>query len=571
VIRKRQILSLNSVLLGAIVILIGLPVVTVLAHLFIPSSGVWGHLAATVLPGYVANSLWLMAGVGLGTLLVGSATAWLIVMTDFPGRRLLEWLLILPLAAPAYVIAYAYTDVLQVSGPVQTLLRDVTGWTAQEYAFPPIRSLGGAVFVFVFALYPYVYLAARAAFLQQCEAAVEAARTLGCTAWTSVRRIALPMARPALAAGVTLALMETLADFGAVSYFGVQTFTTGIYRTWFSFGDRVAAAQLASLLLAFIAVLLLVERRSRRGARYDHGRAQMRNPAVTRLVGVRAVLAQATCTLPVLFGFLAPAGILLSLVLELDGGGASRGYAGLIGNSVTLAGITAVLAVLLALAIVYALRLGGGPAVRAAARLASMGYAIPGSIIAVGVLIPFAAVDTALDRVMRESFGVSTGLLLSGGIAAMVFAYLVRFLAVSQQTLQAGMDKITPSMEAAAATLGASRIRILARVHAPMLRGSLLTAFLLVFVEVMKELPATLIMRPFNFDTLAVRAHNLATDERLAEAALPALTIVLVGLVPVYILSRLIAASRPGVRAAPDPMPPAPAPDRPSAQPAAQA
>lgn len=544
-----------------IVILIGVPVVTVLAHLFIPSSGVWPHLAATVLPGYVANSLWLMIGVGLGTLLVGTATAWLIVMTEFPGRKLLEWLLILPLAAPAYVIAYAYTDFLQVSGPVQSLLRDLTGWTAQDYGFPPIRSLGGAIFVFIFALYPYVYLTARAAFLQQCESAVEAARTLGCTNWSAFRRVALPMARPALAAGVTLALMETLADFGAVSYFGVQTFTTGIYRTWFSFGDRVAAAQLASLLLAFIAVLLLIERRSRRGARYDQGRAQMRASAVTRLVGLRAMLAQAVCALPVLFGFLLPTGILLALLLTHEGG-LSRGYGALIGNTVTLAAITAVLAVGLALAIVYALRLGGGLAVQATARLAALGYAIPGSIIAVGVLIPFAAFDSAMDNVMRETFGVSTGLLLSGGIAAMVFAYLVRFLAVSQQTLQAGMDRITPSMEAAAATLGASRLRILARVHAPMLRGSLLTAALLVFVEVMKELPATLIMRPFNFDTLAVRAHNLAADERLAEAALPALTIVLVGLVPVYILSRLIAASRPTVK---------PAPDRPAGRTAAEA
>lgn len=543
---RRFKVSPDNALALLVAVLIGLPVAMVVVHLFLPSEGTWTHLADTVLADYIANSVWLILGVGAGTFLVGTGAAWLVAMNEFPGRRVFEWALILPLAVPAYVLAYAYTDFLQVSGPVQGLLRDVTGWGVRDYWFPQIRSLEGAVLVFVFALYPYVYLAARAAFLQQCECVIEAGRTLGCTPWRAFRRIALPMARPALAAGVALALMETLADFGAVAHFGVATFTTGIYRTWFSFGDPVAAAQLASVLLGFIALLLFVERASRRGAKYFDTSRRVRPLGEQRLTGWRAWTATAACALPLLLGFVIPAAILLALALGKGAGQLDSDYLGIIANTVTLAGLTAAIAVALALMLSYALRAGADRPTQAAARLAGLGYAIPGSIIAVGVLIPFAAFDNALDALLRETLGVSTGLLLTGSVAALVFAYLVRFLAVAQQTTRAGLERITPSMDAAAASLGAGRWRILKRVHTPMLKGSLLTAFLLVFVEVMKELPATLIMRPFNYDTLAVTAYNLAADERLAEAATPALTIVAVGLIPVIVLSRLIGRSRPG-------------------------
>jgi len=540
--------SADSLLLFLVAGLIGLPVLTVAAHVFLPSQGSWAHLATTVLPGYAMNSFWLLLGVGTGTLLVGAGTAWLVTMHDFPGRRLFEWALILPLAVPAYVLAYAYTDFLDVAGPVQSLLRAMTDWRASDYAFPPIRSLGGAIATFILALYPYVYLAARAAFLQQGAAAVEAGRTLGCTPQQAFLRVALPIARPALAAGVALALMETLADFGAVSYFGVQTFTTGIYRSWFSMGDRVAAAQLASVLLAVIALLLFAERTSRRRARFFETSRRSRPLGTYRLSGGRARLATFACALPLLLGFLLPTGILLNLAV--DGGVAAIGarYPEMVRNSLTLAALTAGLAVAIALALSYGVRVGRSAVGRLAVRLASLGYAIPGSIIAVGVLIPLTSLDNALDSVMREGFGVSTGLLLTGSITALVFAYLVRFLALAQQTVGAGLERITPSMDAAAATLGAGPRKALLAVHLPMLQGSLLTALLLVFVEVMKELPATMIMRPFDYATLAVEAHNLASDERLAEAAAPALTIVAVGLLPVYLLSRLIGSSRPGVR-----------------------
>ncbi len=543
-----QIFSLNTALLAGVLLIVGLPIVTVLAHLFMHGDGSFVHLAQTVLPRYVLNSIWLILGVGFGTFLVGTGAAWLVTMNSFPGRALFEWALILPLAVPAYVLAYAYTDFLQVSGPVQTLIRSLSGLGPRDYYFPEIRSLGGAILVFVLALYPYVYLAARAAFLAQCECVVEASRTLGCSPISAFYRVAMPMARPALAAGVALALMETLADFGAVSYFGVQTFTTGIYRTWFSFGDRVAAAQLASVLLGFVALLMLLERLSRHKARYHDTSRRVRPLGIQRLIGWRGWLVAGACFLPLFLGFILPALILGQLALK--GGDAQFGarYLALVENSVGLSAITAFLAVILAVFISYAVRMGATSITRLTARIAGLGYAIPGSIIAVGVLIPLAWLDNRFDFLMRTYFDYSTGLLLTGSIIALVFAYLVRFLALAQQTVGAGLTKITPSMDAASSTLGVGRFQTLLRVHGPLLKGPLFTAFLLVFVEVMKELPATMIMRPFNFDTLAVQAHNLAADERLAEAATPALTIVIVGLIPVYILSRFIGESRPGPR-----------------------
>lgn len=543
---QQRFSSLN-ILAAVFAGLVAMPVVGVLLNIGSETTEIWSHLAATVLPRYVQNSLILMAGVALATLIMGTGTAWLVVMCRFPGRGVAEWALILPFAVPAYVMAYAYTDFLQVTGPVQTLLRDLTGSPVRGYWFPEIRSLGGAMFLFSFAFYPYVYLTARAAFVAQSESVMGAARSLGASPYQAFRRVALPLARPALAAGVALALMETLADFGAVSHFAVQTFTTGIYRAWFSMGDRVAASQLAAILLVFVLVLLTAERAARRQARYH--RTSGRDTAQENFVltGWRGIAASAACFLPVVLGFALPAAILIDLWLETGLSIPLARYSELIANTMVLAVTAGVLAVVLAVLLGYVAR-GGGRPERAAVLIAGTGYAIPGSIIAVGVLIPLTAVDNALDGWLRSSFGVSTGLLLTGSIAALIFGYLVRFLAVALQTVEAGLAKITPSMDAASASLGKSRLETLLLVHAPLLRGSLLAAFLLVMVDVMKELPATLIMRPFNYDTLAVQAYNFASDERLAEAALPSLTIVLAGLVPVIVLSRLIARSRPGTR-----------------------
>ncbi len=530
----------------AIAGLLAIPVLSVLVNVFAPGPSAWRHLADTVLGSYVANTLWLVLGVGFGVIIGGVGTAWLVTMCRFPGRRVFEWVLILPLAVPAYVMAYTYTDLLQFTGPVQTLLRELTGWGAREYWFPEIRSLGGAIVMLTMVLYPYVYLLARGAFLEQSACALEVSRTLGCGPWGSFFRVALPLARPAIVGGASLALMETVADFGTVSFFGVQTFTTGIVRTWFSLGDRVAAAQLSAALLGVVLAVLLAERWSRGRARYYHTSGRYRHLSRHTLSGWRAGLAFGFCLLPVVLGFLLPGAILLDMSIETGDAQFGPRFLRLAFNSFTLAAVTAVLAVLVAVIMAYGVRLDPGRITVAANRVAAMGYAVPGTVIAVGVLIPFAIFDNALDGWMRARFGLSTGLLLTGTIAALVFAYLVRFLAISLNTVEASLGKIKPTMDDAARSLGAGAGGTLLRVHAPIMWGSLLTAGLLVFVDVMKELPATLIMRPFNFDTLAVQAYNLASDERLTEASTASLAIVAVGVLPLILLSRTIAHARPG-------------------------
>ncbi len=530
----------------AIALLIASPIAAVAIQGIGAEMGGWQQLWDTVLPRYLTNSFWLVIGVGLGVTVIGTGTAWLVTMCRFPGRRIFEWALILPLAVPAYVIAYAYTDFLQHSGPVQSLLRDVTGWGPRDYWFPNIRSLPGAISMFTLVLYPYVYLLARAAFMQQSACVIEVARTLGASPFTAFWRVALPLARPAIAGGAALALMETLADFGAVSHFSVQTFTTGIYRAWFSFGDRPLAAQLALTLLMIVILLITLERIARGRAEYNLSSERYRPLPVFELTGNKAAAALAACFLPIAIGFLLPGAILAEMALTDGHNLFSNRYLSLTLNSVTLAGIAAVLAVILATGLLYAQRLGPGAISHLAVRMGGLGYAVPGSIIAVGILVPLALFDNALDGWMRASFGISTGLLLTGSIAALTFAYLVRFLAIAMQSVDASLHKITPNMEAAARSLGAGRWRTLAHVHLPLLRGGLATAGLIVFVEVMKELPATLLMRPFNFDTLAVQAYRLASDERLTEASTAALVIVAVAMVPVILLSRNIAHSRPG-------------------------
>jgi iron(III) transport system permease protein len=529
----------------ALACLIALPVLVVLANVFTPSYGTWSHLASTVLPEYVSNSLLLMAGVAFGVIVGGVSTAWLTVMCRFPGQRVFEWALLLPMAVPAYVMAYAYTDFLQFAGPVQAALRELTGWGPREYWFPDVRSLGGAVVMLSLVLYPYVYLLARSAFLEQSDSMLEVARVCGYGTWGTFLRVALPLARPAIVAGTALALMEALADFGTVSYFGVQTFTTGIFRAWFSLADPVAAAQLASVLLAFVFLLLMIERitRARAGFHNTSHRKRLRN--VYRLRGVSAALAVAFCVTPLIFGFLLPSAILLELALEAGDNQFGARYLQLTFNTVSLAAITAFLAVGFALIVGYARRSTRSASVIVAARIAGLGYAVPGAVIAVGVLIPVTRLDHVLASAINALTGASPGLLLTGSIAALVYAYLVRFFAVSLQAVEAGLTKITPSMDSAARSLGCAPGTTLARVHAPLLWRSALSAALLVLVDVMKELPATFVMRPFNFDTLAVQAYQLASDERLSEAATPALTIVAVGLVPLIVLSRMMLRKEP--------------------------
>jgi iron(III) transport system permease protein len=535
--RGPGVLSTLAVLLA---LLLAVPVLVVVFNIFAAGEGTWGHLAATVLPEYIVNSLGLMLGVAYGVISIGVTAAWLTTMCRFPGRRLLEWALLLPLAVPAYVMAYAYTDFLQFTGPVQTALREWTGWGPQDYWFPDIRSLGGAVAMLSLVLYPYVYLLSRAAFLEQSESMLEAARISGYGPWRAFFRVALPLARPGIVAGAALALMETLADFGTVAYFGVQTFTTGIYRAWFSLGDHVAAAQLSAALLGFVFAVLVIERVTRGRAGFYNVAPRRRLNYPYQLRGFKALIAFVACAIPLVLGFFLPAGILLNLALTSGDAQFGARYVELTRNTVTLAALTAALAVVLAFLVGYAARASANPLVRAANRIAGLGYTVPGVVIAVGVLIPVTRLDHALSAAIEALTGVQTGLILTGGIAALVYAYLVRFFAVSLQTVEAGLTKVTTSMDCAARSLGLGPAATLARVHAPLLWRSALIASLLVFVDVMKELPATFVMRPFNFDTLAVQAFNLASDERLAEASTAALTIVAAGLVPIIVLSRLM-------------------------------
>jgi iron(III) transport system permease protein len=528
--------------------LISLPVLVVVAHVWVDTGAVWSHLADTVLSRYIWNSIGLMLGVGAGVLLLGVSTAWIVTICRFPGARVFEWALLLPLAVPAYVIAYTYTGLLDYAGPVQEVLRAVFGWQSRrDYWFPEIRSLGGAIVMMSLVLYPYVYMMARAAFLEQSVCAMEASRVLGCGRWRSFTRVALPMARPAIVAGTALALMESLNDFGTVDYFAVDTFTTGIYRTWFGLGEPAAAAQLGAVLMLFIFALVLMERWSRGRAGYQHMSTRLRALPRIELTGWKKLGAMLVCALPLALGFLVPVFVLAGWAVETWSDVMSGGrFLDRALNSFILAGVAAVLAALVGILLAYGQRMRKSRLTLAAARVASLGYAVPGSVIAVGVLVPLTAFDNTLDGWMKAVFGFGTGLLLTGSIAALIYAYLVRFLAVSFNAIEASLGKVTHNLEGASRTLGHGAWATLRRVHLPMIRGSILTAALLVFVDVMKELPATLIMRPFNFDTLAVRTYELASDERLREAAPAALAIVLVGIVPVILLSVAIARSRPG-------------------------
>ena len=537
----------------ALAVLAAMPIAAVLVLGLSPGHGdVWGHLAATVLPGFVANTLALVVLVGAGVAFGGTVTAWLVTNRRFPGDHFFEWALLLPLAMPAYVMAYAYTDWLDYAGPVQTLLRRVSGWARGDYWFPDVRSLPGAAAMFIAVLYPYVYLLARTAFLERPASLIEAARTMGLDARRAFWRVDLPLARPAVAGGIALALMETLADYGTVAYFALDTFTTGIYRAWFSLGDRVAAAQLSAALLAFVIGAVLLERWSRGATRVAAGSRQRSHkvPPQPALAGWRGWLATLICAAPIVIGFALPLALLGRLALSEPGLPGAARFAELAWNSFRVAGLTAMLAVIFAIVVAYAVRLAPGALTRGTSRLLGLGYAVPGSVLAVGVLLPVGAADVWLARFLHEHFGVPPGLILTGTIAALIYAYLVRHFAVAWNGIEPGFARITPSMDAAARGLGAGTLGTLTRVHAPLLSRTAAAAALLVFVDVMKELPATLVLRPFNFDTLATQTYTLAKDERLAEAALPSLAIVAVGILPLLILARAVRRGMTGHRAA---------------------
>ena len=536
--------SIGTVLIAAAV---AMPIIAVIFIGPTPGDDIWSHLASTVLPLYISTTLQLMIGVGAGTLVIGVGTAWLVSTCRFPGQRIFEWALLLPMAMPAYVVAYVYTDILEYAGPVQGLLRDLFGWTLRrEYWFPEIRSLGGAASMMTLVLYPYVYLLSRAAFLEQSVCVLEASRVLGRGPWRSFFSVALPLARPAIVIGVSLVLMETLNDFGTVDFFAVSTFTLGIYDVWLNMNNVAGAAQLAGLLLFFVMFLVLTERFARRKQRFHHTTTKIKALPGYELRGWARRGATIGCAVPVVFGFLLPAMVLAGYAVIHFEAAANWQVYRYAANSVLLSGLTAVLALSAGIFMAYGVRLRNEWAIKVLARFASLGYAVPGSVLAVGVLVSLGALDNGIDGFMRQNFGISTGLLFSGTIAAVTFGYLVRFLALSLGSVEASLAKVTPSMDGAARSLGHGPFSTLRRIHIPLIRGGALTAAILVFVDCMKELPMTVILRPFNFHTLATYVHQYASDEQLGEASLAALAIVGFGILPVIVLSFAITRSRPG-------------------------
>jgi iron(III) transport system permease protein len=516
------------------------PIGLVFVSVFFPQIEIWQHLYSTVLIDYIVNSLALAFGVGVLVIIIGTALAWCIARYEFTGRKQLQWLILLPMAMPAYIIAYTYTGFLDFAGPVQTLLRETFGWQYGDYYFPDIRTLSGAIIMLSLVLYPYVYMLAKTAFSEQPASLEEASRSLGVSASKHLFKVVLPLARPAILMGAALAMMEAFADYGTVQYFGLSTFTTGIFRTWFGLGNGIAAAQLAAMLTSFVVLLLVIEYLSRRKIRYYFQGQKPQQINRQKLTGSSAFWVPFICVIPVLFGFILPVIQLFNWASKTYSKQLNSEFWLLLWNSFYLAAIAAITAVTLALLFAYGKRLNPSKTIRFFVGVVSLGYAVPGTVIAIGAMISLSWIDIKINMLTEGWFDVSVGLVLSGSLFALVLVYSSRFLAVAMHNIDTGLARVKPSMDDAARSLGHKPLQILRTIHVPLMKTSVLSALLLVFVDVLKELPATLILRPFNFNTLAVKAFELASDERLMDAALPALAIVSVGILPVILLTMLM-------------------------------
>jgi len=528
--------SIGAVLIAGIVVAPMLAVFWIALH---PAENIWPRLLSSVLPRYLGNTLLLMAGVGVVTAAVGTGAAWLVVMFRFPGRGWLDYALLFPMAIPAYIGAYALVDFLDYAGPLQVALRGVTGWAGpRDYWFPEVRSAGFAIVVLSAALYPYVYLLARAAFREQSGCSYEVARALGSGPVGLFARVGLPLARPAIAAGVALALMETVADFGTVQHFGIQTLTTGVFSTWLDGNNAGGAAQIAGVILALILILVLVERFSRSNARFHALSRAQRPVSPVRLTGLRGAVACGLCLVPFGVGFVLPVGVMLWHAARKPEVWLEPGLGQAALNTLLVGGGAAVLTVGAALFLVYGVRLAGRGMARLVLPVTTLGYAAPGAVLAVGILIPLAAVDHRLADGVLAISGWDPGLMLTGTVAALVLAYAVRFFGIAQGAVDAAFGRVSPSLPMAARSLGRTARGALGAVYLPMMRGSVATALLVVFVDCVKELPATLLLRPFNFNTLSTRLYELVSLERLGEAAPAALLVIAVGLAAVALLAR---------------------------------
>ncbi|MGB8623670.1 MAG: iron ABC transporter permease [Paracoccaceae bacterium] len=528
--------SIGAALIAALVLM---PIASVIWLAFNPVANVWPHLIATTLPRYLSNTVLLMGTVALLSAAIGSGAAWLVTMYRFPGGRWLEWLLLLPLAIPAYVGAYALVDFLEYAGPVQSGLRGIFGWSsAQDYWFPEIRSRGAAVLVLSAALYPYVYLLTRAAFREQSGGVYEVARALGTGPVGRFLRVGLPLARPAIATGAAIVMMETVNDYGVVQFFAVQTLTTGIFSTWLEGGNAGGAAQIATVILGLILALMALEKISRRKMRFFNTTRHSRPVTPIRLDGWRAWAATTLCAIPFAFGFVLPVGVILSHALNSTDAWLAPGLPQALLNTLTVCGAAAVATMTAALFLVYGVRLTSRALPRLLLPVTTIGYAAPGAVLGVGLLIPMATADNALADLVQRLTGTDIGLVMTGSAFAIIYAYCVRFFAIAQGAADSAMGRITPSLPMAARSLGRTARGTLTAVYLPLIRGSIGTGLLLVFVDCVKELPATLLLRPFGFNTLATRVYEKASLENISGAAPAALLVIAVGLLAVLLLAR---------------------------------
>ncbi len=539
--KRRAHTGLNPWSLGALLIALVVlaPIVAVIWIAFHPVENIWPHLLATTLPRYLANTLILMLAVGFLSGCIGTGAGWLVSRYRFPGVGLLQWVLLLPLAIPAYVGAYALVDFLEYAGPVQTALRAVFGWqTSREYWFPEIRSLGAAIIVFSAALYPYVYILTRAAFREQSAEGEEVARSLGVGAMGRFFRLGLPLSRPAIAAGTAIVMMETVNDFGTVDYFAVQTLTTGIFSVWLESNNAGGAAQIASVVLMLVVLLVLLEKSSRRRSQFFSLSSRRRPVQSVELHGVWGMLATFACLIPIMVGFVLPIGVILSHALDNMDSWTDPALIRALTNTLVVGGIAAFVTVLAGVFLVYGVRLSGRSLPRLLLPVTTIGYAAPGAVLAVGILIPLAVLDHGLADFIEWITGERAGLLLTGSAFALVLAYCVRFFAIAQGAADSAMGRVSPSLAMAARSLGRKQGQVLHEVYYPLIRGSIGSALLLVFVDCVKELPATMLLRPFNYETLATRVHDQASLENLGDASPGAILIVSVSLIAVGLLAR---------------------------------
>lgn len=523
----------------AVATILVLPLVALILQALQPDEAVFGHLMATVLPTYIINSLLLIFWVSLGALLLALPCAWLMARCEFVGRRYLQWALLLPLAMPGYIVAYVYTDLLDYAGPVQRSLRSIFGWSSpQDYFFPDIRTLGGAACMLSLVLFPYIYLLARTAFMEQSLSLAHASRIMGCSPWQSFWRLSLPMARPALAVGVALVAMETAADFATVNYFAVPTLTTAVYDTWLGYGNLTAAAKLSAIILLVVFSLIGFERFARRKQQLFQKQSRIQASDLYRLSTAQTAVALSFCATLLLLAFLLPFGILLSYAIGYFEQSWDERFWQLSLNSLSLALITSFICCLIALLLMFVRRISPRASDALPSRLASTGYALPGTVLAIGVLVPLTMLDFAIND-LADLLGLDgPGLILTGSVVALIFAFCVRFVAIAIGSVESSYKRISPSLDMVSLTMGQGPRQLLQRVHLPLLGKGLFAGALLVFIESMKELPAALLLRPIGFENLATYVFQFVSDEKLEHGALAAIVIILVGLVPLIYLNR---------------------------------